>query len=220
MPWCKGKLLETWKLFRIWRRLEVPCRAPPLPRDIVYAFAGKAIAKGDLIFGALLLAAFEGLLRTGELLDLCGADILIRKEIGLIRLAETKTSAAKGISEVVTLRHEWTLMVLDTLVDYLKEKHILHVPIWRGSKAAFRQRFKHYCRSFRVHHMGFRPYSLRRGGATALFQDTLSYDAALDQGRWSSIRAAKLYIQDGLARLPTLTLSAEAQHLVDYWNPL
>ena len=220
MPWCKGKLVQTWKLFRIWRRLEVPCRAPPLPREIVYAFAGKAIARGDLVFGALLLAAFDGLLRTGELLELSGADILIRKDIGLVRLAETKTSAAKGISEVVPLKHPWTLMVLDTLVDHLREQHTLHLPIWRGSKAAFRQRFKEYCRSFKVHRMGFRPYSLRRGGATALFQDTLSYDAALDQGRWSSIRAAKLYIQDGLARLPTLTLSAEAHAMVSLWNPL
>ena len=51
MPWCQGKLLQTWKLFRIWRRLEVPCRAAPLPRDIAYAFA-------------LILTAFDGLLRT------------------------------------------------------------------------------------------------------------------------------------------------------------
>ena len=220
LPWCKGKLVQTWKLFRIWRRLEVPCRAPPMPRDIAYAFAGKAIARGDLVFGALILTAFDGLLRTGELLDLCGADILIRNGIGLVRLAETKTSAAKGISEVITLKHEWTLMVLDTLLDHLRQHHLLQVPIWRGSKSAFRLRFKQYCRSFKVYHLGFRPYSLRRGGATALFQDTLSYDAALDQGRWSSIRAAKLYIQDGLARLPALTLSPDTQALVDHWNPL
>lgn len=115
----------------------------------------------------------------GELLDLCGADVLIRKDIGLVRLAETKTSAAKGISEVITLKNEWALMVLDTLVGYLREQRLLQVPIWRGSKSAFRLRFKQYCRSFKVHHMGFRPYSLRRGGATALFQDALSYDAAL-----------------------------------------
>ena len=220
MPWSKGKLVQTWKIFRIWRRLEVPCRAPPLPRDLLHAFAGKAIARGDLIFGALLLAGFDGLLRTGELLGLTGADLLIRKDIGLVRLADTKTSSSKGIAEVVTLKHEWTLMVLDTLVDYLREQRLLHIPIWRGTSAAFRQRFRSYCRAFRVHHMGFRPYRLRRGGATALFQDTLSYDAALEQGRWSSIRAAKLYIQDGLARLPTLMLSDEAQRLVTFWNPL
>ena len=220
MPWSKGKLPQTWKLFRVWRRLEVPCRAPPLPRELLYAFVGKAIARGDLIFGALLLAGFDGLLRTGELLALTGADFLIRKDIGLVRLTDTKTSAAKGISEVVTIKNQWTLMVLDTLMDYLRENHLLHIPIWRGTSSAFRQRFRLYCKAFKVHHMGFRPYSLRRGGATALFQDTLSYDAALDQGRWNSIKAAKLYIQDGLARLPTLMLSAESQELVTFWNPL
>ena len=179
--------------------LKFPVELPPLPRELLHAFVGKPIARGDLVFGALLLAGFDGLLRTGELLALTGADLLIRKHIGLVRLADTKTSSAKGISEVVTLKNEWTLMVLDTLVEHLREH---------------RERFRSYCRAFKVHHMGFRPYSLRRGGATALFQDTLSYDAALDQGRWSSIRAAKLY------RLPTLMLTEEAQKLVTFWNPL
>ncbi|CAK9099412.1 unnamed protein product [Durusdinium trenchii] len=126
MPWSKGKLPQTWRIFRIWRRLEVPCRAPPLPRELLQAFAGKAIARGDLVFGALLLTGFDGLLRTGELLALTGADFLIRNDIGLVRLADTKTSNAKGISEVVTLKNEWTLMVLDTLQEYLRENSLLH----------------------------------------------------------------------------------------------
>ena len=48
--------------------------------------------------------------------------------------------------------------------------------------------------------IGFRMYSLRRGGATAFFRKTRSMEAALDRGRWGSSRVARVYLNDGLAR--------------------
>lgn len=219
-PGIRGKIPESWRLFKVWRRLEVPCRAPPMAQEIVFAIAGLAIHRGDLIFGALILAAFEGLLRTGEMLNLCGSDLLIRNGQGLIRLANTKTSGRKGVTEVVSLQHPWVLLVLQTLLEYLQEKNLKFVKIWRGSPSVFRSRFKEYCRFFRLQSCGFRPYSLRRGGATHLFQVSHSYDLVLEKGRWSSIRAAKLYIMDGLSKLPHLSLEPESIRLITKWSPL
>lgn len=218
-PGIRGKIPEAWRLFRVWRRLEVPCRAPPMAQEIVFAMAALAIHRGDLIFGALLLTAFEGLLRTGEVLGLCGSDLLIRNGQGLVRLANTKTSERKGVTEMVTLQHPWVILVLQTLLEYLQEKNLKFAKIWRGTPSTFRQRFKEYCRFFRLQRCGFRPYSLRRGGATHLFQETLSYDLVLDKGRWSSIRAAKLYIMDGLSKLPHLSLDSESLDLISKWSP-
>lgn len=99
-----------------------------------------AIHRGELIFGALVLTAFEGLLRTGEMLGLCGSDLLIRNGQGLVRLADTKTSGRKGVTEMVTLHHPWVLMVLQTLLGYLQEKNLKFAKIWRGSPPTFRQR--------------------------------------------------------------------------------
>ena len=56
--------------------------------------------------------------------------------------------------------------------------------------------------------MGFKPYSVRRGGATAYFRATRNMEAALDRGRWSSARVARIYLNDGLAREVELQLSA------------
>lgn len=173
-----------------------------------------AIHRGDLTFASLLVLGFEGLLRTGELLHLTGADVLIRDDVGLVRLDDTKTSFNKGAEEFVPLQHPWVLMVVATLLSALAEQHELQAPIWKGTPAAFRERFREYCSLFHVKGLGFRPYSLRRGGATDLFQRSFSYDLALDRGRWHSIRAAKLYIQDGLARLPTLAMSDRAKDMV------
>ena len=64
----------------------------------------------------------------------------------------------------------------------------------------------------------FRPYSLRRGGATALFQQTGSMEMALLKGRWSSTKVAKIYLSDGLSYLPGLTFSSEARQKLKKWS--
>ena len=60
-----------------------------------------------------------------------------------------------------------------------------------------------------VEECGFQPYSLRRGGATAYFRATRNMEAALDRGRWSSARVARIYLNDGLAREVELRFSQE-----------
>ena len=47
---------------------------------------------------------------------------------------------------------------------------------------------------------GFRPYSIRRGGATAYHRLTADMQRTIDRGRWASIRVSELYICDGLGR--------------------
>ena len=54
--------------------------------------------------------------------------------------------------------------------------------------------------------MGFTPYSIRRGGATAFFRYTRSMEATLDRGRWSNAWAARIYINDGLSKEVELRL--------------
>ena len=56
--------------------------------------------------------------------------------------------------------------------------------------------------------VGFKPYSIRRGGATAYFRATRNMEATLDRGRWSSARVARIYLNDGLAREVELRFSA------------
>ena len=50
----------------------------------------------------------------------------------------------------------------------------------------------------------FRPYSLRRGGATFWFQKQQNLDKILVQGRWQTQRSARIYLNEGLAVLSQL----------------
>ena len=52
--------------------------------------------------------------------------------------------------------------------------------------------------------MGFRPYSLRRGGATYWFQRHQNLDRILLQGRWHTQKSARIYLNEGLAVLAQL----------------
>lgn len=67
-PELRGMLRQSWRLFRQWRRVEAPQRAPPLTLLIVQAVVARAVERADLTFAALFALGFHCLLRTGELL--------------------------------------------------------------------------------------------------------------------------------------------------------
>ena len=101
--------------------------------------------------------------------------------------------------------------------------HILldldRVPIWPRSPQSFRNSFAHHLKKFDLTARGFRPYSLRRGCATALFQQIGSMEQALLKGRWSSTKVARNYVADGLPFLPGLRLSTKAKEMLTTWSP-
>ena len=61
--------------------------------------------------------------------------------------------------------------------------------------------------ALKLESFAFRPYSLRRGGATHWFRHHGSFDKLLVQGRWAAPKTAKIYINEGLAILAELNLS-------------
>lgn len=61
-----------------------------------------------------------------------------------------------------------------------------------------------------------KPYSMRRGGATYLLQAGVPVETILVRGRWRSIAVARLYLEDGLAQLPSLRLEAGALQLAHH----
>ena len=75
----------------------------------------------------------------------------------------------------------------------------------------FYSTFKKGLRWLGLEEFGFQPYSLRRGGATAYFRATRNMEMALDRGRWSSARVARIYLNDGLAREVELRFGVATQ---------
>lgn len=218
-PWTRRGIPTAWRVFSTWRKLESPSRAPPLTDRIIYALANYSISHNNISFGSLMVLGFFGLLRTGELLAVRPCDILVKDDRVIVSLFDTKTSKRDNVAEMVSFQDAFSAEILQVLLDIKKQQRALKTPIWLYSPQSFRNSFKHHLARFDLLKHEFRPYSLRRGGATHLFQVTGSMESALLRGRWGSSRVARIYISDALSYLPAMTFSHNAKCMLQKWSP-
>ena len=206
-PHLKGKLKGSWRLMKTWVTHEVPNRAPPLSLDVLHLLVGYALFKQKPIFALSLLLAFHALLRTGELLGLCAKHISISKAKGpaIISLGLTKAGKRQGAAESVTVHAEDVCRRL-----YQWKQHVKANTSLTGPAHIWRQQFAAYLSALNLSHFEYRPYSLRRGGATYYFNLLGSFDKLLVLGRWQAAATARIYINDGLSVLTELNIP---------WNP-
>lgn len=92
------------------------------------------------------------------------------------------------------------------------------LPLWQKSGTAFRQLFSKILEKLHISHLSFRPYSLRRGGATWEMQSHGLMERTLIRGRWKNSNVARIYIQDGLSLLPRLTMSWDAKKSIHKYS--
>eukprot|EP00435_Cladocopium_sp_Y103_P061097 s163_g22.t1 len=116
-PFTRKKLHKSWRLYGIWRRYEVPCRAPPLTQELVLAMAGWCILSDELVMGSLLLLGFHCLLRTGEILQLRPCDFLVQGTQGLVSLPSSKSGVRNNSKESVSIHDPSTLETLKAMTS-------------------------------------------------------------------------------------------------------
>lgn len=206
-PSTKRGIPHSWKLFSVWRKVEIPSRAPPLTWYIVKAFACFEISQGNIEMATALMLGFHCLLRTGELLSLNMGDLTISKTQGICSLIGTKSGKRNAANEVISISDPLVLCMLAELFSLRKENGDCNGRLYTSSSSTFRKRFNSLCEYFELQSFVFRPYSLRRGGATAFFQKSQSMEATLIRGRWESSRVARIYISDGLSFIPQLKMT-------------
>ena len=205
-PMTKRNIPHAWKLFAIWRRVEIPSRAPPLTWVIVKSLIAYELAHDNLEMAVILGLAFHCLLRTGEFLALTLADIQVGTASGICSLKCTKSGRRNAAAEMVSITDPCILLLVREFLS-IKQYSPPHTRIWSTSAANFRTRFNALGVIFGLQTFAFRPYSLRRGGATHLFQVCNSMEVVLVRGRWETSRVARIYIADALSYLPSIKLN-------------
>ena len=219
LPACRRRLVASWKLFSVWRRYEVPSRAPPITTDLSISMASCCLQEGAFEMGTLLLLGFHCMLRTGELLQLRISDLLVSDVTGIVHLRSSKSGLRHNTKESVTIDSPMVRAVCLELVERRRVSPYRNLPIWRFSGTHFRKEFSRLCERFHVLHLNFRPYSLRRGGATAFFMGCGLMEKTLIKGRWASSSVARIYLCDSLAQLPVLKGTKETQELITKFLP-
>lgn len=216
LPWSRGKIRGAWKLYGVWRKLEKPKQAPPFPVNVAEALVGRCVDLEDLRLALCLCLGFWGMLRTGEIFDVKFKHLLLGKENMIVRLGDTKTGLRRQVDENVIIDHVPTMMIARTLFDIGVSRH---EHVWGESKEQFREGFRQLLKFFHLK-ASFRPYSLRRGGATEDFRLHGLMERSLLRGRWGSSFAARQYIQEGLSMLTKLSLPPRSLPLLSHYRSL
>ena len=211
-PSFKGQITKAWKLFRIWRKVERPRQAPPLPTTFSLALISRALEQEDLEMSAMLCLGFWGLLRTGELLQVKKQHILIRGREMIVQLGYTKTGLRRAVDENVLVLNEITVLICDALLQSKCDED----RIWSRTPHQFREQLRQLIKFFGLT-PSFRPYSLRRGGATDDFREHGLMEKTLLKGRWGTSLAARQYIQEGLSDLTRLRVSEKTAMLLQFY---
>ena len=202
-PHTKGGLALSWRLLRTWHVNEIPCRAPPLPENCLQAMIGWSIFQEDFDFGLSLMVAYYGLLRTGELLDLTSSHVFVESasKPAVISLGLTKGGKRMGAAESVSVS-------VEVVLKWLKAWKLKAKPHQRlcPSNSSWRSRFSECLAALGLEHLSFRPYSLRRGGATHWFSKHGSLDRVVVLGRWQAQKTARIYINEGLSAIAEMAL--------------
>ena len=202
-PKLKHMLPGSWRLMRTWTTHEVPARAPPLTDSVLRAMVGWAIFNERYTFALSLLVGFHGLLRTGELLGVQAWQIHMTSasQPAVINLGLTKTGKRQGAAESITLTDETVLRLL-----WNWKRNVSDHTFLTEKPHVRRARLTTCVESLKLSPWEFRPYSLRRGGATHYFVKCGSLDRVLLMGRWTAIKTAKVYLNSGLAMLSDLQI--------------
>ena len=211
----KGRLPDAWRQHDVWNKLEPAKRATPLTLPILLSLVGVALAWEDHAIAAGMLVAFQGLLRTGELLGLVKADFSfdLKKGQVVINLGLTKGGKRRNESEEVLVRDR-TLTALLFLILEKKRPGDRLMP----AEKVFRARFAEYLQYLQLHGLNFKPYSLRRGGATHLFYESGSMETVRVRGRWQNFRTAKQYVEECRVATTEMALTTLQRQKIERWK--
>lgn len=207
-PMVRKRLNSAWRMFRIWKKHERRLQATPIPPGLLRGLMGYCLLKGHLTFLVLLCLGYFGLLRTGELLGLRRQDLQLCDGCALVFLGNTKGGSRENKDEHIVIRQPQALAVVKA---YLRSRGRPEEHIWPSSGQHFRSCFASLLQHFGADNLGFRAYSLRRGGATSLYRQGWPTENTLILGRWKSTTSARTYIDDGLTQLASLSFTRKVQ---------
>ena len=189
------------KLYKNWRRIEIPTRAPPISALIIQSFVAYLLEEEQIAAAFLVGLGFHAYLRTGELLSLQFRDLQLGSSTGIVTIRGGKSGLRHNIDEAVAL-YDGFIIQLGHLVRLLPHHKYPTSLVWPYSPAHFRKTFNQCVKFFDLERLDYKPYSLRRGGATHDYMLKGILEPILLRGRWHSLAVARLYWKMALLNYP------------------
>ena len=205
-------LPRAWWLLNTWALFDMPARAPPIPSPLLFALIGKALSEGLYGQAAALALCFAGFLRTGEMLQMQFRHIALFPEGAVVALPLTKMGRRRGAAEMVTVDCPVALRLFMKARSqcHLDEKLVFSPDFfrrwWRASIAALE-----------LDPDVWRPYGLRRGGATEHFRRHGNLESTMFKGRWTCTSTARVYLVEAMSLLASAQIDLHSHISARLW---
>jgi len=208
-PAVHGHVRRSWGVVSAWQAAEPGRNRAPVPPTLVRALVGLFTLWSWSEMAALVMLAFEGALRPGDVLGLERRDLRFADESGglegdalYVVLRHSKTATTRGA--------RWQHVRIDcavtvSLLRWTFGTCMSHTALFTCAGGAV-NRSRHFAELFGAglralgaptgETDGFVPSGLRAGGITALYQRTQSLELTRWRGRWDATRSMEHYIQE------------------------
>lgn len=220
---CTRRLLQESRLAaKGWDKL-VPSRSPPpLPPSVVYAISGFYSRRGNKLLAVAFHLAFNGYLRSLELLNIRVGDIALPGDARLDRSSSAVNGgcvvrdAKTGSNQFVPLDDMLLLKRLRILMNDsdLGSNELLFPYSYAALSLFLSDALEH----LRLGHIGYTLHSLRHGGATRDFLEKVDVADIMVKGRWLSDSSCRRYLNAGKGLLLTVQFSDEAKRRIKYYS--
>ena len=208
----KRCLPRSWWTLGTWSLYDLPARAPPIPALLACALAGKALAESLPGLAAAIVLGFAGFLRTGEILSMQYNHVALFDGVAVVSLPLTKMGRRRGAEEMVTIECPiaMALFAIASRAAYAHE-HLAVTPEF------FREWWRNAVTALDLEAAIWRPYGLRRGGATHHFRQFGNLETTIFKGRWGSSTTARTYIVEAMSVLARSQLDIASHSLAKMW---
>jgi hypothetical protein len=213
-----GELQLAQTVIRGWRKLKPPKSYLPVPKAFLVAMAVQSVLDGRVLAGVAMLLAFEGYLRSSEVLALTPGDVAFQGDPRLI----VPGKGAVFLRKPKSGRPQWVEIRDVLVVDLLRVvvADCQHSTTLFGlSSASFLRLFVKAQVKLGLHDAPFRVHSCRHGGATHDFlTKALGLPEIMRRGRWSGMKTTLIYVQESQARVLSLRVSSSTRARVAKFN--
>lgn len=216
IPEAKRRLVNAWRLISTWNKIEIPVRATPISPEILLGFSGLFQKWKYSRVAQMLLVGYSAFLRTGEMFRVRVEDVVLPRtahQAAVIFLQDTKTSQRHQKQmqwEKVLIKEKLALDALRQLCRQRGRKEFLmDVTVHQ-----FRKLWAEAVSYFQLQNQKIQPYSIRRGGATSAYRLGTTFEELMQQGRWANVATARIYLDEAIQELNTLSLSSTSRRLL------
>ena len=167
----------------------------------VDTLVGKAFVQGHHGLAASIALGFAGFLRTGDMLQMQFQHLARYPTGGILALPLAKIGRRRGHREMAPIECPIAPRLVVLAARSAMPGYSIAPP-----PLSFRAWWREAIAEFGLDPVVWRPYGLRRGGATWHFQQTGSLESTLFRGRWSSLSSARGYLVEAMALLAQQSL--------------